>query len=71
MLILIFIDENASTSVVNHDPTPKIASIHKFRFAVVVLVECWIEAGYCYVNGNTLAQLLTRRILLNVGAWPT
>ena len=47
-------------------PTPRIVSVHKSRFAVVVLVECWIETVYYYVSGNKLDQLLTRRTLLNV-----
>ena len=34
--------------------TPRIASVHKSRVAVVMLVECWIEAVYNYVNGETL-----------------
>ena len=37
---------NESDSVANPDPTPRIASVHKSRFAEVVLVGCWIEAVY-------------------------
>ena len=50
-----FINENAS--VANLDPTPRIESVHKSQIAVVVLVECWIETVYYYVNGKTLDQL--------------
>ena len=42
-------------------PTPSIASIHKSRFAVVVLVECWMEAVYYYINGKMLNS--TTRIM--------
>ena len=64
-----FISENAS--VATPDPIPRIASVHKFRFAIVVLVECWIETVYYYVNGKTLDLLLMQHILLNVDAWLT
>ena len=37
---------NENDSVANPDPTPRIASVHKSRFAEVVLVGCWIEAVY-------------------------
>ena len=37
---------NENDSVANPDPTPRIASVHKSRFAEVVLVECWMEAVY-------------------------
>ena len=37
---------NESDSVANPDPTPRIASVHKSRFAEVVLVGCWIEDVY-------------------------
>ena len=37
---------NENDSVANPDPTPRIASVHKSRFAKVVLVGCWIEAVY-------------------------
>ena len=37
---------NDNDSVANPDPTPRIASAHKSRFAEVVLVECWMEAVY-------------------------
>ena len=37
---------NENDSVANPDPTPRIASAHKSRFAEVVLVECWMEAVY-------------------------
>ena len=40
---------NANTSVANPDPTPRIASVHKSHFAVVVLVECLIETVYYYL----------------------
>ena len=52
-------------------PTPRIASVRKSRFAMVVLVECWMEAVYYYVNDKTLDQLglLTRHILLNVDTY--
>ena len=47
-----FVDENAS--VADPDPTPRIAPVHKSRIGMVVLVECWIETVYYYVNGKTL-----------------
>ena len=31
---------------ISPDPTPRIASVHKSRFAEVVLVGCWMEAVY-------------------------
>ena len=37
---------NENDSVANPDPTPRIASVHKSRFAEVVLVECLMEAVY-------------------------
>ena len=37
---------NENDSVANPDPTPRIASVHKSRFAEVVLVGCWMEAVY-------------------------
>ena len=37
---------NENNSVANPDPTPRIASVHKSRFAEVVLVGCWMEAVY-------------------------
>ena len=37
---------NENDSVANPDPTPRIASAHKSRFAEAVLVGCWIEAVY-------------------------
>ena len=37
---------NENDSAANPDPTPRIASVHKSRFAEVVLVGCWIEAVY-------------------------
>ena len=37
---------NENDNVANPDPTPRIASVHKSRFAEVVLVGCWIEAVY-------------------------
>ena len=37
---------NENDSVANPDPTPRIAFVHKSRFAEVVLVECWMEAVY-------------------------
>ena len=61
------ITDNENASVANPDHTPRIASVHKAPFAVVVLVECWIETVYYYVKGKTLGQLLTSCILLNVG----
>ena len=66
-----FINENAS--IANPDLTPRMASVHKSRIAVVVLVECWIEIVYYYVNVKKLDQVLTRRspTLLSVDAWPT
>ena len=60
-----FINENAS--VANPVPTPRIASIHKSPFAKVVLMECWMEAVYYYVNDKTLYQLHT--LLLGVNPW--
>ena len=38
---------NENDSVANPDPTPRIASVHKSRFAEVVIVGCWMEAVYC------------------------
>ena len=57
-LDLDFINENASIA----KPDPRIASIHKSRFATVLLMECWMEAVYYYVNGKTLYQLHTRDV---------
>ena len=37
---------NENDSVANPDPTPRTASVHKFRIAEVVLVGCWMEAVY-------------------------
>ena len=37
---------NENDSVANPDPTPRITSVHKSRFAEVVLVGCWMEAVY-------------------------
>ena len=37
---------NENDSVANPDPTPRITSVHKSRFAEVVLVGCWMEAFY-------------------------
>ena len=37
---------NENDSAANPDPTPRIASVHKSRFAEVVLVGCWMEAVY-------------------------
>ena len=37
---------NENDSVANPDPTPRIASVHKSRFAEIVLVGCWMEAVY-------------------------
>ena len=37
---------NENDSVANPDPTHRIASVHKSRFAEVVLVECWMGAVY-------------------------
>ena len=50
------------TRVANPVHTPRIASIHKSQFVVVVLMEYWMEAVYYYVNGKTLHQLHTRDI---------
>ena len=55
-----FINENAS--VANPLPTPRVASIYKSQFTVVMLMECWIEAVHCYVSCNTLHQLHTRNV---------
>ena len=41
-----------NANVTNPDLTPRIASVHKFQFAVVVPVECWIETVCYYVNGE-------------------
>ena len=63
-----FVNENAS--VANPVPTPRIASIHKSRFAVVVLMECWMEAVYYFTNGkNIVSTTHTQRLLLNMDAW--
>ena len=54
-----FINENASVANL---PTPRIVSVHKSRFAVVMFMECWMEAVYCYFNGKTLYRLHTRDV---------
>ena len=54
-----FINENAS--VANPDPHSQNSLDHMSRFAVVVLMECWMEALYYYGNGKTLYQLHTSK----------
>ena len=54
-----FINENVSLA--KNVPTPRIASIHKSRFSLVVM-QFWMEAIYIYVNGKMLHQLHTRDV---------